>query len=185
MRGLIGRSVLVVAGCGTIGSRVSRRLGDEGARVAVADIDLGAAERVAKEICDSGGTAIAIPVDVTVEATIIEAVSSAINEFGCIDAAHINVADLSDPIRLNDSNLTSVDMAVFDRVIDVNLRGHVLTARHIVPALVERGGGPLVFTSSAGAYLASPSMLSLQASCSTRRTGASAIRPRLRNCFHR
>lgn len=160
MRGLDGRSVLMVAGAGTIGTRVSRRLGEEGARVAVADLDLESAQRIADEITDAGGTAIAIPIDVTIESTITDAIDTTVDAFGTIEAAHVNVADLSSAVLANDVDVVSLDMDVFDRVITVNLRGHVLAAKHLVPALVERGGGPIVFTSSAGAYLGGPTMVS-------------------------
>jgi len=160
MRGLAGRSVLMVGGGGTIGTRVARRLGEEGARVTVADLDLDAAQRIADEITAAGGAAIGLAVDVTVESTITDAVAATIAAFGSLDAAHVNAADLSPAVLQNDTTVTTIDMDVFDRVLAVNLRGHVLAARHIVPALIERGGGPIVFTSSAGAYLAAPSMVS-------------------------
>lgn len=160
MRGLDGRSVLMVAGAGTIGTRVSRRLGAECARVAVADLDVEGARRVADEITDAGGTAIALPIDVTAESTITAAIAATADAFGTIDAAHVNVADLSPAVRTNDTDVVTIDMEVFDRVMEVNLRGHVLAAKHLVPVLVERGGGPIVFTSSAGAYLGGPTMVS-------------------------
>lgn len=49
-----------------------------------------------------------------------------------------------------------MDMDVFDHILAVNLRGHVLCTRHAVPALLERGGGSLVYTASAAAFLGEP-----------------------------
>lgn len=159
MRGLGNRSVFVVAGAGTIGARVSRRLGEEGAKVAVTDLDIASAERVVADIEASGGNAIALSIDVTDERSVIAAIESARTAFGSIDAAHINVADLSPAILANDSDAVSIDLDVFDRVIAVNLRGHLVCTKHLVPELIGRGGGPIVYTSSAGAYMAAPRMV--------------------------
>ena len=159
MRGLNGRRILVVAGAGTIGTRVCVRLAEEGAHVAVADLDLAAAEGVVATISAGGGRAVALPVDVTDEASVADAVASTRTVLGGLDAAHVNVADLSEAVRTNDTDAVGIDLAVFDRVIAVNLRGHLVCTKHLVPALIAGGGGPIVYTSSAGAYLASPGMV--------------------------
>lgn len=159
MRGLEGRRVLAIAGAGTIGTRVCVRLGEEGASVVVADRDLAAAQRVAGAIASAGGTAVALPVDVTDEGSVAAVVDATRAAFGGLDAAFVNVADLSPAVLGGDTDAVGIDLAVYDHVMAVNLRGHLVATKHVVPALLENGGGPVVYTSSAGAYLASPSMV--------------------------
>jgi NAD(P)-dependent dehydrogenase (short-subunit alcohol dehydrogenase family) len=69
---------------------------------------------------------------------------------------HINAADLSPGVIGRDRDVVSIPMEVVDRTLEVNARGHLLCARHAIPPLLERGGGALVFTTSAAAFIGSP-----------------------------
>jgi NAD(P)-dependent dehydrogenase (short-subunit alcohol dehydrogenase family) len=55
-----------------------------------------------------------------------------------------------------DTNIVDIDLEVWDRTVSVNLRGHMLVARHSVPELLARGGGALVFTSSIASFTGEP-----------------------------
>jgi NAD(P)-dependent dehydrogenase (short-subunit alcohol dehydrogenase family) len=156
VRGLTGRNVLAFGGIGTIGTPTTRRLVDEGANVVIADLDAAKAARVAAELTAAGGNVVSVAVDVTDETSVIDAVAAAQRTFGTIDAVHINVADLSPEVLAADTDARSIDLALFDRVVAVNLRGHLACTKHVLGPLLERGGGPIVFTSSAGAYMAAP-----------------------------
>jgi NAD(P)-dependent dehydrogenase (short-subunit alcohol dehydrogenase family) len=154
MRGLTDRVVLVVGGAGGIGSACSARLGEEGAHVVVADLNGDAAESVAASIRDGGGTAVATVVDASEESSIAAAIDLTVKTYGGLDALHANAADTS--VVARDSDIESLPLEVFDRTIAVNLRGHLLCARLAIPKLLERGGGALVFTSSAAAFIGEP-----------------------------
>lgn len=156
VRGLEGRTIFVVAGGGTIGAATCRRLAGEGALVVVTDRDIAAASRVVASITAHGGRAEARQLDVTDEASVLAALEATDERLGGIDGAWVNVADLSPEVLAADTTATDIDLAVFDHVLAVNLRGHVVCTKHLVPRLVARGGGPIVYTSSAGAYLAAP-----------------------------
>ncbi len=156
MRGLSGRVVLVAGGAGGIGTATCVRLGEEGARVLVADLDAAAAEAVAKGIREAGGTAEPTGIDLRDETSVAAAVELAVATFGGLDVLHANAADLSPDTIGHDTDAESVSLDVFDRTIAVNLRGHLLCARHAIPKLLERGGGALVFTSSAAAFAGEP-----------------------------
>jgi len=54
----------------------------------------------------------------------------------------------------------AVSMAIFDRTIEINLRGHVLCTRLALPELLKRGGGVIVYTSSGAAYDPEPTRVS-------------------------
>ena len=54
---------------------------------------------------------------------------------------------------MHDSDAVDVPLEIYDRTLAVNLRGHLLCTRHAVPALLARGGGAIVYTSSGAAFM--------------------------------
>ncbi len=156
MRGLEGQSILMAGGAGRIGTATSRRLSEEGARVAVGDLDREAAEATAASIEAAGGEAIAVTLDVRDEDSVRSAIDAAVGAFGGIDGAHINAADMSRGTIESDSDAVALDLDTFDRTLRTNLRGHLLCTKQLVPRLLERGGGALVYTSSAAAFIGEP-----------------------------
>ena len=77
--------------------------------------------------------------------------ATAVEAFGGIDGVHLNAADTE--VVARDTNVVDVELGVFDQTLAVNLRGHFLVTRHAIPLLLERGGGALVYTSSAAAFI--------------------------------
>jgi NAD(P)-dependent dehydrogenase (short-subunit alcohol dehydrogenase family) len=153
MRGLEGKVVVVAGGAGGIGTATSMRLGEEGARVVVGDLNGSAATDVADRINAGGGEAIAVPFDVSDDDSVGGLVRAAVDAFGGIDACHANAADLSVPVIMGDTDALDVDLEIWDRTMLVNLRGFLLCTRHVVPELLKRGGGAIVYTSSAASFV--------------------------------
>ncbi|HEX4018601.1 MAG TPA: SDR family oxidoreductase [Frankiaceae bacterium] len=156
MRGLSGKVVLVAGGAGGIGTATCKRLGAEGASVVVADLNDASAAEVAESIRSAGGAATATAIDLRSEESVSAAVALTLEQYGGLDVLHANAADLSPDTIGQDSDAEAIPLEVFDRTIAVNLRGHLLCARHAIPKLLERGGGALVFTSSAAAFAGEP-----------------------------
>lgn len=148
---LAGRRIIVYGGATGIGAASARRLAAEGARVCIADINLAGAERVAAE---AGGETFAVQVDIADEASVQAATEAAVGRFGGLDGAHINAADLQ--VIMADSDAAAIDLAIFDRTIAVNLRGHLLCTRAVVPHLLGSGQGAIVYTSSGSAHGGEP-----------------------------
>jgi NAD(P)-dependent dehydrogenase (short-subunit alcohol dehydrogenase family) len=73
--------------------------------------------------------------------------------FGGVDLLHNVAADLSPGTIGRDTDLLDVDLAVWDRTLLVDLRGYVLTMRAAIPMMLARGGGAIVNTSSAAAFV--------------------------------
>ena len=153
MRGLNGKVAVIAGGGSGIGATTALRLASEGSSVVVGDLNGDNALAVANEIVDNGGKAIAVAFDISTEAGVDELISNAVSTFGGIDCVHVNAADLSPDTIMRDSDVESVPLEVFDRTIAVNLRGHLLTTRRVVPELLARGGGAIVYTSSAAAFV--------------------------------
>ncbi len=142
MRGLSERVVIVTGGGGGIGSATARRFVEEGAKVAILDIDLEAAERAAAAInggtSTDGGQASAFACDITDYAAVEGAVASAVEAFGPIDVLVNNAGwDLFRPF---------LDTAPhdWDKLIAINLTGPLNLHHVVLPGMVERGGGRIV-----------------------------------------
>jgi NAD(P)-dependent dehydrogenase (short-subunit alcohol dehydrogenase family) len=158
MRGLRGK-VIIVAGAGSgIGAATARRLAEEGSSVVVGDLNGPNAEKVAAGIAEQGGTALAVTFDIADEASVADLIATTVSTFGGLDGAHVNAADLSPNTvgREALADAVTVPLDVFDRTIEVGLRGHLVMTRHVVPQLLARGGGALVYTSSAAAFAGEP-----------------------------
>jgi NAD(P)-dependent dehydrogenase (short-subunit alcohol dehydrogenase family) len=150
MRGLDGKIMIVAGGAGGIGAATSMRLAQEGAAVLVADLDGTDAERVVERIRNDGGRATASEFDISDEDSVNSVFESVLQTYNGLDGVHVNAADLV--AIASDTDVVDIDLAVFDRTIAVNLRGHLLVARRAIPLLIERGGGALTYTSSGAAF---------------------------------
>jgi len=148
---LKGRRIIVFGSATGIGAATVKRLAEEGARVCAADINAEGAEAVARE---AGGETFAVPVDISDEAMVKAAVDAAVARFGGLDGAHINAADLR--VIMNDSDALDMNLEVFDRTIAVNLRGHLLCTRAVLPHLLKNEASAIVYTSSGSAHGAEP-----------------------------
>lgn len=148
---LEGKVGIVTGAASGIGRATAQALAREGARVVVADLHGDGAAQVAEEIASDGGHAIAQPVDVSNEAEIAEMVKAAVDTFGGLDILHNNAAAIGRAGAGQDTDITSQDVDVWDRTMAVNLRGVMLGCKHAVPAMLERGGGSIVNTSSGSA----------------------------------
>jgi len=156
MKGLQGKTVLIAGGTGGVGTATALRLGAEGANVVVGSRREESAVQVADAVTAAGGRAIALQLDIVEEASVVAAVRTAAESFDGLDAMHVNAANMTPEVIMNDSDATAIDLDVFDATVQVNLRGALLCTRHAVPALLANGGGALVYTSSAAAFVGEP-----------------------------
>jgi NAD(P)-dependent dehydrogenase (short-subunit alcohol dehydrogenase family) len=158
MRGLKGK-VAVIAGAATgIGKATAVRLGEEGAQLVLGDINVAGIDAVAAEVNAAGGKAVAAHCDIADDASVKALVDLAVKTYGGLDFMHANAADLK--VVLSDTTAVDVPLEIFDRTIAVNLRGHLLCTRHAIPEMLKRGGGAIVYTSSAASYAGEPERVS-------------------------
>ena len=141
---LEGRVALVTGAASGIGRAVAVRFAAEGARVALLDkADETALDPVADEIAQAGGRAVSLVADVSDAAAVDGAVARASAALGPIDIA-VNAAGIwhANPV-------TEGDLAAFDRIVDVNLKGTHYICQAVVPGMIETGGGHIVNVASA------------------------------------
>ena len=148
---LTGKVAIVTGAASGIGRATALALAAEGAAVVLADLSGDGAERVAREITDAGGRALAQLTDVGDESSIAAMVEAAVKTFGGLDVLHNNAAATEPTLLSGDLELTSMDVAIWDRTLAINLRGPMLGCKHAIPRMLERGGGVIVNTSSAAA----------------------------------
>jgi len=149
MRGLKDKTVVVTGGGNGIGAAVSARFGEEGAKVAVWDIAVEAAEAKAAEIVQSGGQAQAFACDITDYDAVVAAVETTEAALGPIGVLINNAGwDVFRPFLKTDPDL-------WEKIIAINLKGVVHTHHAVLPGMVERGGGRIVNVASDAARVGS------------------------------
>src|SRR5882757_667156 len=149
MIGVLDGQVALITGAGSgIGAESARALAAAGAAVVVTDLEGAAANLVAKQASEAGGSAIGLPLDVTDEAAWSPAVAAATEAFGPITVLHGNAAPTAGPIMSRDLDAVRLDLDTWDLVLAVVLRGNLLGCRAVIPGMITAGGGSIVLTSS-------------------------------------
>ena len=143
-----GKVAIVTGAASGIGRITAETLATEGARVVVADIDLDGGRAVAESIGATGAEAIAIGVDVGEEADVVSMVEGTLEAFGRIDVLHNNAALTSPDHQRRDGSLLDLDVEVWDETLRVDLRGPMLGCKHVIPRMIESGGGSVINTTS-------------------------------------
>lgn len=146
---LQGRRCLVTGAGRGIGEAIARGFAAEGARVAVLDLDPQAAEAAAAAI---GGEAIAVTADVSEPEQVQRAIESVRSRFGGIDVLVNNAGiDTSAPVA-------EMPLAMWDRMIAVNLRSVFLCTQAVLPGMLAQGAGRIINISSQLAQKGAPEM---------------------------
>jgi 3-oxoacyl-[acyl-carrier protein] reductase len=132
------RSVAIVTGSAQgIGRALALRLSRDGFRVVVADLNRAKAESVRDEIAATGAQAIAVHTDVSDEASCAACIAQTLDAFGRIDVLVNDAALFATLVR---RPLWEIDVAEWDRVFGVNVRGTWLMMKAAIPMMRERGG---------------------------------------------
>ena len=149
-----GKVALVTGGGSGIGEATAKLLAWRGAKVVCADLKLEEAERVAQEINDAGGEALAFKLDVTKEEDNQAVVAFALEEFGVLHLAHINAGVTA----RGDVLSQTVDEWNYNN--EVNSKGMFLGVKHVARAMIDAGcGGSIVLTSSLAGLAPGPQTL--------------------------
>ena len=149
--------VAVVTGAASgFGEGMAKRFAEEGAKIVVADLNGGGAERVAKEI---GSAAVAIAADVSKRADVDAMVKAATETFGRLDIL-VNNAGYTH----RNGDLLKVDEAIFDRIYNVNMKAIYLAALAAVPVMEKQGGGSIITTASTAGLRPRPGLVWYNAS---------------------
>lgn len=148
---LEGKAALVTAAGGGIAGAIARRFGAEGAAVCCVDVVEETVNKTAADIEAAGGRAIARICDVTDEAAVKRTVDDAAETFGRLDVV-VNAAAASEPLH----TVATMPLETWHEVVDVNLTGMFLVAKHAIPHMQKAGGGQFINISSTFGAIAWP-----------------------------
>ncbi len=136
-----GKSVIVTGGAKGIGRAITLAFAREGARVYLADVDGVAGSRTVAEAAALPGTVTLVKVDVSVNADCRRLVETVVADTGGLDIL-CNNAGIQPPASYVPAHDLPED--IWNRVLDVNLKGTFLMVHHCIAALRARGGGVIV-----------------------------------------
>ena len=158
--GRLAGKVAIITGAGSgLGRESSQLFAQEGAKVVVMDLLGDRAEQTVKLVTEAGGTAIAVEADTRVEADVKRTIDTAVKEFGKLDITWANAGIVSRggvPSVIGGEELAFEDFPLedFQAVVNTNLIGPFLFAKHSVKPMRENGGGTILMTSSAASMVA-------------------------------
>lgn len=150
-----GKVALITGGASGIGRGCALRFAQEGATIVVADLNAERAAAVVGEVTGAGGAASSVVVDTTSESAVDDMVATAVDTHGRVDAcvaaagiSHANYVSREIDEQAGVDRMDRADMLLLDksldswqRVLDVNLTGVMLTDRAVARHMAERGGG--------------------------------------------
>ncbi len=151
MSRLDGKLAIVTGSASGIGRQIALRFAREGAKVAVADLNLGAAREVVGEITLGGGIATAVAMNVTDEAQVEAGIDEVTTRLGGVDILVSNAG------IQHISPLVELPLADWQKVLAVHLDGAFLTTRACLRHMIRQGrGGTVIYIGSVHSFEASP-----------------------------
>jgi NAD(P)-dependent dehydrogenase (short-subunit alcohol dehydrogenase family) len=147
MTALTNKVAIVTGASSGIGHATAKLFAKEGAKVVVAARRQAELESLVAEIRAAGGQAIAVPGDVKDEAFARELVETAVRKYGGLDVAFNNAGGIGAA-----GSTPDVSLAGWRDTLDTNLTSGFLGAKYQIPAMLQRSGGSLIFTSTFVGY---------------------------------
>lgn len=147
MNALLDKVVIVTGASSGIGYAVSKLFAREGAKIVAAARRQPELDALVEEVTQAGGHAVALAGDVKDEAFMKAIVELAASRFGGLDVAFNNAGTLGEMGATPDVSLLG-----WDETIRTNLTSAFLGAKYQIPAMLDRGGGSLIFTSTFVGY---------------------------------
>jgi NAD(P)-dependent dehydrogenase (short-subunit alcohol dehydrogenase family) len=139
---LDGKVALITGAASGIGRATAGLFAQQGARVAVVDLDETRGRETVEQIQATGGEAIFVRADVGKMDQVAAMVQASVRHFGRLDVVHSNAAAYAL------GTATEIDEAAWDRTQDVCLKATWMIARHALPVMLDGGGGTMVITGS-------------------------------------
>ena len=143
---LENKVALITGAASGMGQAAAVEFARAGARVAMSDVNEEGLATTAQLVSDAGGVCISITGSVADSGDVKTMVGRTVDAFGALDVLYSNAA-IYLPNR-GDAPVVDLDEDVWQRVIDVNLKGVYLCAKYAIPAMIRGGGGSIINVSS-------------------------------------
>lgn len=153
---LDGLVAVVTGGAGHLGSVMTETMARQAARIAVADINGERAAAHADALAREGLDAIGLTVDVASAESVTEGFGAVVDRFGGIDVLVNNAAP--SPLIRQDAPAGDLDLAIWDALQAVVVRGALLCAQAALPSMIERGGGSIINIASIHGHSGDPDL---------------------------
>jgi NAD(P)-dependent dehydrogenase (short-subunit alcohol dehydrogenase family) len=141
---LADKTVFITGAGGGMGRLAAQLFAREGASIVAVDLVEPALRETAATVESEGGRIVAVPADVSVAADVERAVAEGLRAFGKLHVLYNNAGIFPD----EDGSIVDMDEAVYQRVLDVNLKGVSLCCKYGIPHLIEAGGGSVINVAS-------------------------------------
>lgn len=155
---LEGRVAIVTGGGHGIGKAYALRLAQEGAKLVVAELDEKAGSAVARELTAAGHEAFAVRTDVSDAKSVENMAAATMERFGRIDVL-VNNAAIFATIPMSRAAFDKIEIAEWELMMNVNVKGPWLASRAVVPHMRARGYGKIINISSSTAIKGSASRI--------------------------
>lgn len=144
---LTDKTIIITGASSGIGAAAAELFASAGANLVLGARRTALLDQLASKITDAGGNTVFVAGDVKDEAYAAELVQLAVSEFGDLDGAFNNAGMMGDMVAIPD-----MATANWDDVIATNLTSAFFAAKYQIPAMQQRGGGSILFTSSFVGY---------------------------------
>jgi NAD(P)-dependent dehydrogenase (short-subunit alcohol dehydrogenase family) len=130
-----------ITGAGSgMGRLAAEAFAREGAQIVAADVTEDPLKETVSSVESEGGSILGVPADVTNADSVRSAIEAGVKAFGKLDILYNNAGIFPD----DDTSVIDTDEAVFQRVLDVNLKGVYLCCKYGIPELIKAGGGSVI-----------------------------------------
>jgi NAD(P)-dependent dehydrogenase (short-subunit alcohol dehydrogenase family) len=140
---------IITGGGGGMGRVAAQLFAEQGAKVVVAEFGEAAGSETVKRVTDAGGQATFVKTDVSDESSAKAMVDHAVSTYGRVDVLYNNAGIMPEA----DHSVVDTDVATWDQVMAVNVRGVFLGCKFAIPRMVEQGSGSIINIASFVALL--------------------------------
>ncbi|MFB5676801.1 SDR family NAD(P)-dependent oxidoreductase [Paenibacillus terreus] len=154
-----GKVVIITGAAGGIGKATAKKLAEQGASLALVDLNLDAVKQVISELGLDDSRALALQANVAKEEEVKAYVDAAVEKFGKIDGFFNNAG-----VEGTTANVEDYPKETFDLVMSVNVKGAFLGLKYVVPVMKKQGYGSIVNTSSGAGLIGSPGFVAYNSS---------------------
>jgi len=144
---LSGKTTLITGAASGLGRVAALTFAAQGSRIVISDVGDGAS--VIEEIARAGGEAAYVKADVTNEASWAEVIGVARSRFGSLDVLYNNAGVMLGA----DDDPVSTPIDVYEKTMDINVRGVLLGCKHAIPVMLEQGKGSIINVASFVAHM--------------------------------